>query len=1028
MPVEHRPVLQHVRREDPRRPRRRTCRASATRSPAAARTSTATIQTAPALLRHLQLGDGEPRRPAHGPAELLQGARPTPRASSRRSRRSTRACSPTMADTFEALVARSAGAARTRSPSSPPTLDVAHRVAARAAPVPRAHRGVLRATSTGAPTELRGALPTLNRALRRSARRCSAARSRSTTSCRTRSTRCSDLVEAPTTIGALRGLTATVDTLQPQLRYLGPYVTVCNDWNNFWTFAAEHFSAPDATGASERALLNWPAAQPGRRHRRAGRQRVRQRQGRAARQRRVTQYLHDNFYGAAVDAKRRRRLRRPASSGYIYASNPYDPSVRATPTSVRRSTSASRPARAGPTYAQFDREGKGVGLNPDARAGRRDVHRPARRPRRRHREARAMEASERSEARHAPVHAPALITLVVLVAVDLPGLHQVDPVPAPLQIQAVFRDRQQHPRDSPVRIAGVERRQGHRVERVAQGRTRRAGDDARSTRRACRSTRTRRCKIRPRIFLEGNFFVDLSPGSPSAPELGDGDTIPINQTARRCSSTRCSARCRRDTRKDLQARARRAARRAWPAGRRAGLQPLDPVLEAAPTATARSSPTRSLGIQRARPRRATSTSAGATAAALDRNGAQLKTPDHGLQHDRGRVRRARQRPEHAIGELPRTLRAGMPALARAQRRRSRRCALRPRRPPGRALERPGDRRDVPFVAQLRAARAPSPSCAAWPHDLRPTVPALAQLHRGVAAALPAGRAGVELPERRDPAVDQGQDRRPGRSRPTARSTRRSTKPLPGLAGESRSGDANGQWFRVLLTPAELRLPDAHRQRSSSPAQPIQGVNPPPPNRPRPPLRPTCRARPSSRPTCAPSPPTPPTAAQGRPRARRSGRRDQGARRQAVDWLRGAAQAPRAAAKLKVSDSRSPRCQIGKAAASEPRSASTCATSSAIIGLVVIALRRRRLHPRTTSACASRRQGAAVRRSRPSSPTAQAVTPGQGQTVRVAGVRVGDISKVELKDGHAVVTMDARPASTRTSSTPTRPRCCGPRPA
>jgi phospholipid/cholesterol/gamma-HCH transport system substrate-binding protein len=37
-------------------------------------------------------------------------------------------------------------------------------------------------------------------------------------------------------------------------------------------------------------------------------------------------------------------------------------------------------------------------------------------------------------------------------------------------------------------------------------------------------------------------------------------------------------------------------------------------------------------------------------------------------------------------------------------------------------------------------------------------------------------------------------------------------------------------------------------------------------------------------------------------------------------------------------------------------------------------------------------------------TAQAVTPGQGQTVRVAGVRVGDISSVADQDGHAVVTM------------------------
>jgi phospholipid/cholesterol/gamma-HCH transport system substrate-binding protein len=38
-------------------------------------------------------------------------------------------------------------------------------------------------------------------------------------------------------------------------------------------------------------------------------------------------------------------------------------------------------------------------------------------------------------------------------------------------------------------------------------------------------------------------------------------------------------------------------------------------------------------------------------------------------------------------------------------------------------------------------------------------------------------------------------------------------------------------------------------------------------------------------------------------------------------------------------------------------------------------------------------------------TAQAVTPGQGQTVRVAGVRVGDIAAVDYEDGHAVVTMD-----------------------
>lgn len=38
-------------------------------------------------------------------------------------------------------------------------------------------------------------------------------------------------------------------------------------------------------------------------------------------------------------------------------------------------------------------------------------------------------------------------------------------------------------------------------------------------------------------------------------------------------------------------------------------------------------------------------------------------------------------------------------------------------------------------------------------------------------------------------------------------------------------------------------------------------------------------------------------------------------------------------------------------------------------------------------------------------TAQAVTPGQGQTVQVAGVRIGDIAEVRLRDGRALVGLD-----------------------
>ena len=38
-------------------------------------------------------------------------------------------------------------------------------------------------------------------------------------------------------------------------------------------------------------------------------------------------------------------------------------------------------------------------------------------------------------------------------------------------------------------------------------------------------------KIRSRIFLEGNFFVDLTPGTPEGDELEDGDTIPVTRTS-----------------------------------------------------------------------------------------------------------------------------------------------------------------------------------------------------------------------------------------------------------------------------------------------------------------------------------------------------------------------------------------------------------------------------------------------------------------------------------------------------------------
>lgn len=59
-------------------------------------------------------------------------------------------------------------------------------------------------------------------------------------------------------------------------------------------------------------------------------------------------------------------------------------------------------------------------------------------------------------------------------------------------------------------------------------------------------------KIRPRIFLEGNWFVDLRPGSPTAPTVSSGYTIPIAQTANPVQLDQVLDALNTDTRANLQ--------------------------------------------------------------------------------------------------------------------------------------------------------------------------------------------------------------------------------------------------------------------------------------------------------------------------------------------------------------------------------------------------------------------------------------------------------------------------------------------
>ncbi len=158
-----------------------------------------------------------------------------------------------MADTFEAL-GRDEDALKDLIAKSPSTMDTG----VSSFRVQRPFLDDLTAFSSdfsGATEELRAALPPLNGAVevgtpvQKRAVKLNDELAKTLGSVR-------ELAEAPGTNAALRGLTATVTTLNPQMRFYGPYVTVCNSWNYFWTYLAEHFTEQDSTGQAQRALVN----------------------------------------------------------------------------------------------------------------------------------------------------------------------------------------------------------------------------------------------------------------------------------------------------------------------------------------------------------------------------------------------------------------------------------------------------------------------------------------------------------------------------------------------------------------------------------------------------------------------------------------------------------------------------------------------------------------------------------------------------------------------------------------------------
>src|SRR4051812_10530652 len=144
----------------------------------------------------------------------------------------------------------------------------------------------------------------------------------------------------------------------------------------------------------------------------------------------------------------------------------------------------------------------------------------------------------------------AVIVLAVVVVGSYLGFTKHIPYTHGFRVHAVFESANSIRPNSPVRIAGVNVGKVKKIER--QDGTDAAVVTMEINKKGLPIHKDATMKIRPRIFLEGNFFVDLRPGTPATPTIGDDDTLPVSQTAGPVQLDQVLTALQQDTRSDLQ--------------------------------------------------------------------------------------------------------------------------------------------------------------------------------------------------------------------------------------------------------------------------------------------------------------------------------------------------------------------------------------------------------------------------------------------------------------------------------------------
>lgn len=413
-----------------------------------------------------------------------------------------------------------------------------------------------------------------------------------------------------------------------------------------------------------------------------------------------------------------------------------------------------------------------------------------------------------------------LITLALLSVIIYMGFTKTNPFSNKYEFKAAFTSVGDVKKRSPVRIAGIEVGRVIDVEVVGDGRSAAGVLTIELKDKGLPLHTDATLKVRPRLFLEGNYFVDLQPGSPSAPVLEDGATIPATQTAAPVGIGEVLSALQSDTREDLKTVLQEYGEALEGEGAKGYNRSTKYWRSAYKNNAIVADATRGILERDLSDYVAAS---GTVAAGLNRSPERLRALITNLSVAATAFASEQQNLSATIDELPRTLAAGYRALGSlndafpAVRRFARDMTPAVRTSPA-TLD-----AQLPFLQQLRGLVS-NAELGGLAQQLKTTVPQMVELNTGGVPLAEQQRAfsscsyNVISPWQEDEIKDPN-------FKSAGKVFEEGVKWLPGIAGESRNFDANGQYVRSFAQNANYAMATGDG-RFFFTELPILGVNPP----------------------------------------------------------------------------------------------------------------------------------------------------------------------------------------------------------